>query len=846
MSHVHAKGYLLELANKSETEGWLKDLIVKIVNNNGNLSEGDLTDTLNQLKEGGQAVLTIPSVDSLAIGNTIQLVSLKHNSGVCALTGNQEIKFSKDITLLYGMNGSGKSSYFRILNEMAGGNCQQIIRPNIYIENNPAIDVELKFEDNSGIHTISWNGATRAISNLRGISVFDSNYTNSFLERRSADSAIIHPYGLYLFSSLSSAMDKVNQLIQSEIDNIRRNLPQINLQDMSGLVTKVISSTQYDKIQKDYIQERYDLTEQHKEELEQLNNQIKQLSETNYADKIKLENSNQSQYEKLLQFIKDTYEGLEENEKQVRQLIDNIKTSRQKAKEIKAKISILQEIGNTESPEWKMFIKSADSFTQSSSLSDDVCPYCRQSLNSSAKSIIESYAIFLNDKSLLELEQLEKKKDALSKTISSIQTEYSLSEYFSELIKSQDETLINLIDTVLREFTRIKSALLKNLQEEIDESLQKLNEIEKLVAALSDISVKYTHLLSELQQKNEKKEQMLKELREKQVPLLERRSIYEQKKLLQRWFEDMHLIHRLQRLQGKLSTRNVSNLAKIANKELITDNLFQKFKEEMKTLGIGALDVNMVESGVSKGQSFMQLKLHHNHDVTHILSEGEQKGVALALFLAERQMEVDKNPIIMDDPVNSLDHCITSRLVERLISLNNQIILFSHHLLLKSTLINLPGLHECGVNQQASCHKTTRHLFLYKVWDYGRCQKGVVYEDKQDNVSNNLNDVRKLLEKKPFNNQDSISAGAQLRHVIELLIDEKIFNGQIPIEFHGRKNNIPWEQLKGLNPDVNLVDKLKNLFSRLSGGSLHVGIEQIENPIDHAELESIYNELMAI
>lgn len=363
MSHVHAKGYLLELANKSETEGWLKDLIVKIVNNNGNLSEGDLTDTLNQLKEGGQAVLTIPSVDSLAIGNTIQLVSLKHNSGVCALTGNQEIKFSKDITLLYGMNGSGKSSYFRILNEMAGGNCQQIIRPNIYIENNPAIDVELKFEDNSGIHTISWNGATRAISNLRGISVFDSNYTNSFLERRSADSAIIHPYGLYLFSSLSSAMDKVNQLIQSEIDNIRRNLPQINLQDMSGLVTKVISSTQYDKIQKDYIQERYDLTEQHKEELEQLNNQIKQLSETNYADKIKLENSNQSQYEKLLQFIKDTYEGLEENEKQVRQLIDNIKTSRQKAKEIKAKISILQEIGNTESPEWKMFIKSADSFT---------------------------------------------------------------------------------------------------------------------------------------------------------------------------------------------------------------------------------------------------------------------------------------------------------------------------------------------------------------------------------------------------------------------------------------------------------------------------------------------------
>ena len=232
--------------------------------------------------------------------------------------------------------------------------------------------------------------------------------------------------------------------------------------------------------------------------------------------------------------------------------------------------------------------------------------------------------------------------------------------------------------------------------------------------------------------------------------------------------------------------------------------------------------------------------------MTDILSEGEQKDVALALFLAERQMEVTKNPIIMDDPVNSLDHFITSRLVERLVRLNNQIIIFSHHLLLKSSLMNLPGLHECGVNQHASCHKTSRHLFLYKVWDYGRDRKGVVYEDKQDNVANNLNAVKKLLEKQPFQNQDSISAGAQLRHVIELLIDEKVFNGQIPIEFHGRKNNIPWDQLKCINQDVTLIDKLKNLFSRLSGGSLHAGVEQAENPIDFAELELIYNELKGI
>lgn len=35
MSHSHAKGYLLALANKPKIHGWFKDLIVKIINNNG-------------------------------------------------------------------------------------------------------------------------------------------------------------------------------------------------------------------------------------------------------------------------------------------------------------------------------------------------------------------------------------------------------------------------------------------------------------------------------------------------------------------------------------------------------------------------------------------------------------------------------------------------------------------------------------------------------------------------------------------------------------------------------------------------------------------------------------------
>lgn len=74
----------------------------------------------------------------------------------------------------------------------------------------------------------------------------------------------------------------------------------------------------------------------------------------------------------------------------------------------------------------------------------------------------------------------------------------------------------------------------------------------------------------------------------------------------------------------------------------------------------------------------------------------------------------------------------------------------------------------------------------------------------------------------------------------------KFFYNQIPVKFHGRKDSINWELLKKLNPDASIIDKLNALFNRLSGGDLHSGVEQSNNPIEHDELEDIYKELLSI
>lgn len=70
-------------------------------------------------------------------------------------------------------------------------NHQTELHPNIYADAHNPINVELVYTEGSCINNLSWDGSSRSISPLNLSSVFDSSYTMTFLQKRSADSAIV-------------------------------------------------------------------------------------------------------------------------------------------------------------------------------------------------------------------------------------------------------------------------------------------------------------------------------------------------------------------------------------------------------------------------------------------------------------------------------------------------------------------------------------------------------------------------------------------------------------------------------------------------------------------------------
>ena len=113
---------LVELANRHNQTGWVCDLICKAMQNDGKFSDEDIQQIADSLQNGSSASLTPPANANEEIVPAIMLKSLKHVRGVNALVPNQEIKFCPNhFTLIYGLNASGKSSYFKLLNNISSG-----------------------------------------------------------------------------------------------------------------------------------------------------------------------------------------------------------------------------------------------------------------------------------------------------------------------------------------------------------------------------------------------------------------------------------------------------------------------------------------------------------------------------------------------------------------------------------------------------------------------------------------------------------------------------------------------------------------------------------------------------
>lgn len=141
---------------------------------------------------------------------------------------------------------------------------------------------------------------------------------------------------------------------------------------------------------------------------------------------------------------------------------------------------------------------------------------------------------------------------------------------------------------------------------------------------------------------------------------------------------------RYKECEAALNTGPLSRLITSLRKELTSPDLKARIEAEIAGFALTHVPLKFCDES-EKGVSFFEVDLATNKKAkkSRVLSEGEQRALSLACFLAETHVAGKRSGIILDDPVTSLDHGRVRRVARRLIeeaAKGRQIIVFTHNL----------------------------------------------------------------------------------------------------------------------------------------------------------------------
>ena len=131
----------------------------------------------------------------------------------------------KGLTVVYGLNGSGKSGYARILKNLcrAHGTVPDIKGDARNPENDPW-KVNIEYVANNE-HSLEWKGGEESPKELKQIAFFDSHTANVYVDGERQ--IFYQPLELRLYSALVKIADKLKEDCKTKCEELRNALPEL-------------------------------------------------------------------------------------------------------------------------------------------------------------------------------------------------------------------------------------------------------------------------------------------------------------------------------------------------------------------------------------------------------------------------------------------------------------------------------------------------------------------------------------------------------------------------------------------------------------------------------------------
>lgn len=674
---------------------WQQDAIARLYENR-TLGVADLEDLYALLKlEAGipdpdgrvprnlQDAQIAPHANSTRI---VQLTRIKDLAHVNALANGGSIPIAiNGLTVVYGENGAGKSGYSRVFKHACRArDRREPILPNANLDPRTVGVAQAVFETIiDGVTTdLPWRYGTPAPEPLSDISIFDTHCARAYIDNH-GDFAYA-PYGLDILEGLVTACNNLKaRATQEKLANAPSDAAYVALTREQTVVAQALLGIPRTK--REHIEALAALSESESNRLVLLSKTLAEADPKQRAQALRQKATRLNGLKDRIVAVVALIDDAKIN--QLHQLIDKSKSTKSAA-EIAAtefKQTAGQLLG-TGGDEWKVLFEAARAFTDvcysghdfPNLPQDAACPLCQNELGQPGVSRLARFDTFIKQTA----ERAAKEAHDLATTAYKEIKRAGLDLMFRDALV---EELTEIDANVAAECTSMQDSLTARQQSVLKAAAAELP-WEDIVKLPNDPRDALARIIDDLQEQAKALEATADEklraaMVAEKLELDARVRLGEVKNAVQEVIAKHEICHGLQLCINGLDTRAISRKSTELSRTTASQELADILNEELKRLKVHQLQVVMKpESPGGKTQFKLVLQLPGGGTPAAILSEGEQRAIAIASFLAEIKLNKGHGGIVFDDPVSSLDHKRRWEVAERLAieSLTRQVIVFTH------------------------------------------------------------------------------------------------------------------------------------------------------------------------
>lgn len=713
------------------------------------------------------------------------LITLKDVKNVNRLAAGQILSFSKKgVTVVYGGNGAGKSGYSRVLKRACRArDASEEVRPNALDKASATAIPEASFEIELGAKasTVTWKKNGAGPVELATIAVFDTHCARAYLDLQQEIAYL--PYGLDVVENMAQiVLPKVLEKLNSEIALTSTTKEAFN--HLAG-TTKV--STLIDSLsEKTDNADVEALALMSVEEAARMGELCKTLSEADPKAKAKELRLAIGRMNALKTKVESSSNWVKNEAVQKFRTMDD---EAEKAFSAEIEAANALRVGEALLPGtgdvlWKAMYEAAKQFSLSAAYPKQAFPHvhdggkcllCQQDfLDDGAARMMRFEEYVQHNVAKLAADKRAVRTTAIGKI-----------ERATLAIDYQDyiEELNHLDQNVVAEINAFDSAV--SARQKWMLVSQNAHVWDGIPEFPTDPCIKLQAIADSLTTRAEAYEKATDDkqklvLKAELAELKARAALFPHKAAVLALIERMKVKSLLNKCKDDLKTKPISDKSKEFATNAVTGPLRQALKEEFDALGVAHMAPRLDES-VERGKMKHKLALDIvvPAQIRDILSEGEQRAIALGCFLAELRTGGHGGGIIFDDPVSSLDHTRRQNVARRLVkeAKTRQVIIFTHD---TSFLGELRDLIE-----QTGVEHLIHHLEWYGQFS-GAVQSGLPWEHKsyKDRIDK-LQKAQSVLVAgwPPYPNGEQSATMRQqynlMRATIERIIQDLVFNGVV-------------------------------------------------------------------